>query len=150
LARLSARARKRLAIEICDFSLGTPPARVMELMAPLKRLCASVIARLPVETTGMAALREAGVTAVCCDVTQCAAPPLTLASRLGQFQRAAASAGLPAFARGVSSLDQLDAAIDAGLALIDGDAVAEDVSAPTASTRLERVDIYRRMQLAGG
>jgi hypothetical protein len=98
----------------------------------------------------MAALREAGVTAVCCDVTQCAAPPLTLASRLGQFQRAAASAGLPAFARGVSSLDQLDAAIDAGLALIDGDAVAEDVSATTAPTRLERVDIYRRMQLAGG
>jgi hypothetical protein len=47
-------------------------------------------------------------------------------------------------------LDQLDAAIDAGFALIDGDAVAGDVSAPTASTRLERVDIYRRMQLAGG
>jgi hypothetical protein len=145
LSALPEAARKYLIVEIIDLPDGVPQSRLFDLAAPLRQVCRSVIGRMSLAATDMSALHGARIAAAGCDVSSFTASGLSLMHCLGRFQRLAEKAGLTSYVRGVGAPSIVMAALGAGFAFMDGDAIAKRLAEPQSILSLDLIDIYREL-----
>jgi hypothetical protein len=142
---LDDRGRKLLRIEI----EGVPPARLIEIVAPLRPHCCAIMLQLPLETTDFSNVRGCGALAIGCDITGHRGPEFMLMQAMNRVARAIADkTGLPSYLHGANSLSMVTAALGAGFAYIDGDAVAKLIDHPRGLVDFRLADLYR--PLTGG
>jgi len=141
---LDDRARKLLLIEIQSVPQGVPPARLIEIVAPLRPHCRAIMLQLPLETTDFTNVRGCGALAIGCDITDHRGPEFMLMQAMNRFARSIADkAGLPSYLHGANSLSMVTAALGAGFAYIDGDAVAKLIDHPRGLVDFRLADLYR-------
>jgi hypothetical protein len=137
---LDDRGRKLLRIEI----EGVPPARLIEIVAPLRPHCRAIMLQLPLETTDFSNVRGCGALAIGCDISGHRGTEFMLMQAMDRFARAIADkAGLPSYLNGANSLSMVTAALGAGFAYIDGDAVAKLIDHPRGLVDFRLADLYR-------
>ena len=142
--QLDDRGRKLLLIEIEGVPQGVPPARLIEIVAPLRPHCRAIMLQLPLETTDFSNVRGCGALAIGCDITAHPGSEFMLMQQMNRFARAAADkVGVPSYLHGANSLSMVTAALGAGFAYIDGDAVAELIDHPRGLVDFRLADLYR-------
>ncbi|HKW55666.1 MAG TPA: hypothetical protein VJO12_18405, partial [Stellaceae bacterium] len=128
---LDDRGRKLLLVEIHGVPQGVPQARLVELLAPLRPQCRAIMLNLPIEIADFSNLKGCGALAIGCDITGHPGPEFMMMQQMNRFARAVADkTGLPSYLRGANSLSMVTAALGAGFAYIDGDAVAKLIDHP--------------------
>jgi hypothetical protein len=141
---LDDRGRKLLRIEIEGVPQGVPPARLIEIVAPLRPHCCAIMLQLPLETTDFSNVRGCGALAIGCDITGHRGAEFMLMQAMNRFARAVADKpGLPSDLHGANSLSMVTAALGAGFAYIDGDAVAKLIDHPRGLVDFRLADLYR-------
>jgi hypothetical protein len=141
---LDDRGRKLLLVEIHRVPQGVPQARLAELLAPLRPHCRAVMLHLPLETTDFSNVKGSGALAIGCDITGHAGPEFMMMQQMNRFARAVADkTGLPSYLHGANSLSMVTAALGAGFAYIDGDAVAKLIDHPRGLVDFRLADLYR-------
>jgi hypothetical protein len=141
---LDDRGRKLLLIEIEGVPQGVPPARLIEIVAPLRPHCCAIMLQLPLETTDFSNVRGCGALAIGCDITGHRGPEFMLMQAMNRVARAIADkTGLPSYLHGANSLSMVTAALGAGFAYIDGDAVAKLIDHPRGLVDFRLADLYR-------
>jgi hypothetical protein len=141
---LDDRGRKLLRIEIEGVPQGVPPARLIEIVAPLRPHCCAIMLQLPLETTDFSNVRGCGALAIGCDISGHRGTEFMLMQAMDRFARAIADkAGLPSYLNGANSLSMVTAALGAGFAYIDGDAVAKLIDHPRGLVDFRLADLYR-------
>jgi hypothetical protein len=142
--RLDDRARKLLLIEIQGVPQGVPPARLVEILAPLRAHCRAIMLQLRLDTADFGNVKGCGALAIGCDITGHPGPEFMLMQAMNRFARAIADrAGLPSYLHGANSLSMVTAALGAGFAYIDGDAVAKLIDHPRGLVDFRLADLYR-------
>jgi len=138
------RGRKLLLLEIQGVTQGVPQARLVEILAPLRQHCRAVMLHLPLETLDFGNVKGCGALAIGCDITGLAGPEFMVMQQMNRFARAVADkTGLPSYLHGASSLSLVTAALGAGFAYIDGDAVARLIAHPRGLVDFRLADLYR-------
>jgi hypothetical protein len=141
---LDDRGRKLLLVEVHGVPQGVPQARLVELLAPLRPHCRAIMLQLPLETADFSNVKGCGALAIGCDITGQPGPEFMLMQQLNRFARAAADkTGLPSYLHGANSLSMVTAALGAGFAYIDGDAVAKLIDHPRGLVDFRLADLYR-------
>lgn len=142
--RLDDRGRKLLLIEIQGVPQGVPQTRLVELLAPLRPHCRAIMLQLRLDTVDFGNVKGCGALAVGCDITGHPGPEFMLMQQMNRFARAAEDkTGLPSYVHGASSLSLVTAALGAGFAYIDGDAVAKLIDHPRGLVDFRLADLYR-------
>jgi hypothetical protein len=140
--RLSPEAASLLVIELIGVPDGVPEAHLIEISAPLRAHVRAVIARLRPDITDFSQFAAARVAAVGCDLSEQNGSELALMQQMARFSRVAAKTGVATYLRGISSLSLAAAALGAGFAHIDGDAVALMVDQPHGVVQFSLLDLY--------
>ena len=141
---LDDRGRKLLLLEVEGLPQGVPQARLVEILAPLRPHCRAIMLHLPLDTLDFSNVKGCGALAIGCDITAHAGPEFMLMQQLNRFARATADkTGLPSYLHGASSLSLVTAALGAGFAYIDGDAVAKLIDHPRGLVDFHVADLYR-------
>lgn len=140
--RLGPEAAPLLVIELVKVPGGAPESRLIEISAPLRAHVRAVIARLNPEITDFGPFAAARVAAVGCDLDGQSGSELALMQQTARFSRAAAKAGIATYLRGIGSLSLTAAALGAGFAHVDGDAVALMVDQPNGVVPFNLLDLY--------
>jgi hypothetical protein len=136
-------AAKFLVIELLGVPSGVPHARLIELLAPLRRRCRAFVARVAIEIADLTAFKGTGVHAVGCDLGETSASELMLMQLMARFQRVAERAELATFIRGLRSHSLAAAALGAGFRYLEGDGIAKAVARPDAVREFRLFDVYR-------
>jgi hypothetical protein len=138
------RGRKLLLLEIQGVTQGVPQARLVEILAPLRQHCRAIMLHLPLETLDFSNVKGCGALAIGCDITGHTGPEFMVMQQMNRFARAVADkTGLPSYLHGASSLSLVTAALGAGFAYIDGDAVAKLIAHPRGLVDFRLADLYR-------
>ncbi|HEY1503425.1 MAG TPA: hypothetical protein VGF92_03945 [Stellaceae bacterium] len=140
--RLSSEAAPLLVIELVGVPAGVPEARLHEISSPLRAHARAVIARLRPDITDFSQFLSARVAAVGCDLGEQNGSELALMQQMARFSRAAAKTGVATYLRGISSLSLAAAALGAGFAHLDGDAIAPMVDQPHGVVQFGLADLY--------
>ena len=140
--RLSSEAASLLVIELVGIPGGVPESRLIEISAPLRAHVRAVIARLGPDITDFRPFAAAHIAAVGCDLDGQGGSELALMQQMARFSRHAAKAGVATYLRGVGSLSLTAAALGAGFAHVDGDAVAAMVDQPNGVVPFNLLDLY--------
>ena len=77
-----------------------------------------------------------------CDLSEQNGSEMALMQQMARFSRGAAKAGVATYLRGISSLSLAAAALGAGFAHVDGDAVALVVDQPHGVVQFSLLDLY--------
>lgn len=141
-AKLSAEAASLLVIELVSVPDGVLQARLIEISSPLRAHARAVIARLRPDTTEFAAFAGSRIAAVGCDLIRQSGSEMVLMQQMARFSRGAAKAGLATYLRGIRSLSLTAAALGAGFAHVDGDAIAAPVDLPRGIVEFSLLDLY--------
>jgi hypothetical protein len=142
--RLDDRGRKLLLIEIQGVPQGVPPARLVELLAPLRPHCRAIMLQLRLDTVDFSNVKGCGALAIGCDMTGHPGPEFMMMQQMNRFARAIADkVGTPSYLHGAGSLSLVTAALGAGFAYIDGDAVAKLIDHPRGLVDFRLADLYR-------
>jgi hypothetical protein len=129
--RMSESERKLLVIEIDGVPAGAPQARLLDMIAPLRRNCRAVILRLRIEALDFANLKGCGAKAVSVDIGEHAGTEVTIIPQMNRFARLAREkGGLESCVLGADTTSLATAALGAGFDYIGGDAVAKPVDHP--------------------
>jgi hypothetical protein len=102
-----------------------------------------VVARLRPETTDFMQHAAARIAAVGCDLSEQTGSELALMQQMARFSKGAAKAGVATYLRGINSLSLAAAALGAGFAHVDGDAVAIVVDQPRGIVEFSLLDLYK-------
>lgn len=140
--RLSPEAASLLVIELVDVPDGVPQARLVEISSPLRARARAVIARVRPDATDFAAFAGSRIAAVGCDLSRQGGSELALMQQMARFTRGAAKVGLATYLRGIRSLSLTTAALGAGFAHVDGDAIAPPVDLPRGIVEFSLFDLY--------
>ena len=140
--RLSPDAASLLVIELVGVPDGVAEARLLESCEPLRAHARAVIMRLRPDFTDFSPFAAAHVAAVGCDLSGQSGPELALMQQMARFSRGAAKAGVATYLRGIASVSLTAAALGAGFAHVDGDAVASMVDQPNGSVRFSLLDLF--------
>jgi len=140
--RLSPEAASLLVVELVGVPSGVPEALLLEISSPLRAHARAVIARLGPDITDFGQFAAARIAAVGCDLAEQNASELALMQHMARFSRGAAKAGIATYLRGISTLSLAAAALGAGFAHLDGDAVALAVDQPHGVVQFSLVDLY--------
>jgi hypothetical protein len=119
-----------------------PEARLLEITSPLRAHARAVIARLRPDITDFSQFAAARIAAVSCDLSEQNGSELALMQQMARFGRGAAKTGVATYLRGIGSLSLATAALGAGFAHIDGDAVAPMVDQPHGVVQFSLFDLY--------
>ncbi len=141
-SRLTAEQAKLLVIELVSVPDGVLQARLLEIVTPLRANARAVIARLRPDTAEFAQFTGARIAAVGCDISRQSGPELALMQQIARFSRGAAKAGVATYLRGIPSLSLVTAALGAGFAHVDGDAIAAAVDVPRGIVEFNLFDLY--------
>lgn len=141
-AKLSAEAASLLVIELVSVPDGVPQARLIEISSPLRAHARAVIARLRPDTTEFASFAGSRIAAVGCDIIRQSGSEMVLMQQMARFSRGATKAGLATYLRGIGSLSLTAAALGAGFAHVDGDAIAAPVDLPRGILEFSLFDLY--------
>jgi hypothetical protein len=140
--RLSPEAASLLVIELVGVPGGVPERQLIEICEPLRAHARAVIVRLCPDVTDFGPFAAARIAAVGCDLSDQTRSELALMQQMARFSRGAAQAGIATYLRGVSSLSLTAAALGAGFAHVDGDAVALMVDQPHGVVQFSLLDLY--------
>jgi hypothetical protein len=140
--KLAADAASLLVIELVDVPDGVPQARLLEISSPLRAHARAVIARLRPDTTEFGQFAGSRIAAVGCDLGRASGSELAFMQQLSRFSRGATKAGVATYLRGVRSLSLAAAALGAGFAHLDGDAIALPVDQPQGIVEFSLIDLY--------
>jgi hypothetical protein len=141
-ARLTTDAAALLVIELVSVPDGVPQARLLEITSPLRAHARAVIARLRPDTAEFGQFAGSRLAAVGCDLTRQTGSELALMQQMARFSRGAAKAGIATYLRGIRSLSLATAALGAGFAHVDGDAIAAPVDLPRGIVEFSLFDLY--------
>lgn len=142
LSRLSADAAALLVIELVAVPEGVPQARLLEISSPLRAHARAVIARLAPETADFAQFAGSRIAAVGCDISCQSGSELALMQQMARFSRGAAKAGIATYLRGIRTVSLATAALGAGFAHVDGDAIAAAIPLPRGIVQFSLFDLY--------
>ncbi|HEY3918674.1 MAG TPA: hypothetical protein VGL83_12825 [Stellaceae bacterium] len=140
--KLASDAASLLVIELVNVPDGVPQARLLEITSPLRAHARAVIARLRPETAEFGQFAGSRISAVGCDLSRHTGSETTMMQQMARFGRGAAKAGMATYLRGVRSLSLTTAALGAGFAHIDGDAIAANVDQPRGIVEFSLFDLY--------
>jgi hypothetical protein len=140
--QLSPEAASLLVIELVSVPSGVPEPRLLEISAPLRAHARAVIARLRPDITDFSQFAAARIAAVGCDLSEQNGSEAALMQQMARFSRGAAKAGIATYLRGIGSLSLAAAALGAGFAHVDGDAVALTVDQPHGVVQFSLLDLY--------
>jgi hypothetical protein len=140
--RLSPEAASLLVIELVNVPDGVPEARLIEISSPLRAHARAVIARLRPDVSEFSQFAAARIAAAGCDLSEQGSSELALMQQMARFSKGAAKAGVATYLRGISSLSLAAAALGAGFAHVDGDAVAVMVDQPRGVVEFSLLDLY--------
>lgn len=140
--RLSSEAASLLVVELVSVPAGVPESRLIEISAPLRAHARAVIARLRPDVADFSQFAAAHIAAVGCDLSEQNSSEMALMQQMARFSRGAAKAGVATYLRGISSLSLAAAALGAGFAHVDGDAVAVMVDQPRGVVQFSLLDLY--------
>lgn len=140
--RLTAESGKLLVIELTSVPIGVPQSRLVDLIVPLRQFCRGVMLRMPLETPDFTQVKGSGAAAIGCNVTSHPGPEVMLMQQMNRFNRTAEKAEVPTYMHGAQSLSQVTAAVGAGFAYIDGDAVAKLIDHPRRVADFRLTDLY--------
>jgi hypothetical protein len=140
--KLAADAASLLVIELVSVPDGVPQARLLEISSPLRAQARAVIARLRPDTTEFGQFAGSRIAAVGCDLGRASGSELAFMQQLSRFSRGATKAGVATYLRGVRSLSLATAALGAGFAHLDGDAIALPVDQPQGIVEFSLIDLY--------
>jgi hypothetical protein len=140
--RLSPEAASLLVIELVSVPDGVPEARLIEISSPLRAQARALIARLRPDTADFSQFAAARIAAAGCDLSEQGGSELALMQQMARFSKGAAKAGVATYLRGISSLSLAAAALGAGFAHVDGDAVAALVDQPRGVVEFSLLDLY--------
>jgi hypothetical protein len=140
--QLTADAAALLVIELVSVPDGVPQARLLEITSPLRAHARAVIARLRPDTAEFAQFAGSRIAAVGCDLIRQTGSELALMQQMARFSRGAAKAGIATYLRGIRSLSLATAALGAGFAHVDGDAIAAPVDLPRGIVEFSLFDLY--------
>ena len=140
--RLSPEAASLLVIELVNIPGGVPEPRLIEISAPLRAHVRAVIARLRADISDFSPFAAARIAAVGCDLDGQSGSELALMQQMARFSRNATKAGVATYLRGIGSLSLTAAALGAGFAHVDGDAVAAMVDQPNGIVPFNLLDLY--------
>jgi hypothetical protein len=144
--RISDATRKLFLIEIEGTPLGVPQPRLLEIVAPLRPHCRSILLRLPPETIDFTNVKGTGVTAAGCDITYHPGPEFLLMQHMNRFARTASEkASLSTYVLGAHSMSLVAAALGAGFQCIGGDTIAKPVNHPRGLVEFSLADLYSRV-----
>lgn len=140
--RLSSEAASLLVVELVSVPDGVPASRLMEISSPLRAHARAVIARLRPDVTDFSQFAAARIAAAGCDLGNQGGSEMALMQQMARFSRGAVKAGVATYLRGISSLSLAAAALGAGFAHVDGDAVAVLVDQPRGVVQFSLLDLY--------
>jgi hypothetical protein len=140
--RLSPEAASLLVIELVSVPDGVPEARLIEISSPLRAQARALIARLRPDTADFSQFAAARIAAAGCDLSEQGGSEVALMQQMARFSKGAAKAGVATYLRGISSLSLAAAALGAGFAHVDGDAVAALVDQPRGVVEFSLLDLY--------
>jgi len=140
--RLSPEAASLLVLELVGAHESVPELELVEICGPLRAHARGVIARLRPDSTDFGPFAAAHVAAVGCDLDGQSGSELALMQQMARFSRRAAKAGVATYLRGIGSLSLTAAALGAGFAHVDGDAVAAMVDQPNGAVPFNLLDLY--------
>jgi hypothetical protein len=140
--KVAADAAALLVIELVSVPDGVPQARLLEISSPLRAQARAVIARLRPDTTEFGQFAGSRIAAVGCDLGRASGSELAFMQQLSRFSRGATKAGVATYLRGVRSLSLATAALGAGFAHLDGDAIALPVDQPQGIVEFSLIDLY--------
>ena len=140
--RLSPEAASLLVIELVGVPGAVPEPRLLEICAPLRAHARAVIVRLRPDIADFSPFAAVHVAAAGCDLSGRSDSELALMQQMARFSRGAAKAGVATYLRGISSLSLAAAALGAGFAHVDGDAVALMVDQPNGAVQFSLFDLY--------
>ena len=101
-----------------------------------------MIARLRPDIADFGQFAAARVAAVGCDLAEQNGSELALMQQMARFSRGAAKAGIATYLRSISTLSLAAAALGAGFAHLDGDAVAPMADQPHGMVQFSLQDLY--------
>lgn len=142
LSRLSADSAALLVVELVAVPEGVPQARLLEISSPLRAHARAVIARLAPETADFAQFAGSRIAAVGCNISRQSGSELALMQQMARFSRGAAKAGIATYLRGVHTVSLATAALGAGFAHVDGDAIAAAIALPRGIVQFSLFDLY--------
>lgn len=142
LSRLSGEAAALLVVELVAVPDGVPQARLLEISSPLRAHARAVIARLGPETADFAQFAGSRIAAVGCNISRQSGSELALMQQMARFSRGAAKAGIATYLRGIRTVSLATAALGAGFAHIDGDAIAAAITLPRGIVQFSLFDLY--------
>jgi hypothetical protein len=142
LSRLSGDAAALLVVELVAVPDGVPQARLLEISSPLRAHARAVIARLAPETADFAQFAGSRIAAVGCNIDRQSGSELGLMQQMARFSRGAAKAGIATYLRGIRTVSVATAALGAGFAHVDGDAIAAPVARPRGIVQFSLFDLY--------
>lgn len=140
--RLSPEAASLLVIELVSVPDGVPEARLIEITSPLRAQARAVIALLRPDIADFGQFAAARIAAAGCDLSEQGGTELAAMQQMARFSKGAAKAGVATYLRGISSLSLAAAALGAGFAHVDGDAVAVMVDQPRGVVEFSLLDLY--------
>jgi len=140
--RLSPEAASLLVIELVSVPNGVPEARLIEITSPLRAHARAAIARLRADVTDFSQFAAARIAAAGCDLGEQSGSEMALMQQMARFSKGAAKSGVATYLRGVGSLSLAAAALGAGFAHLDGDAVAAMVEQPRGVLQFSLLDLY--------
>ncbi|HLI22806.1 MAG TPA: hypothetical protein VKV32_16915 [Stellaceae bacterium] len=142
LARLGSDAAALLVVELIAVPDGVPQARLLEIASPLRAQARAVIARLRPDTVEFSQFAGSRIAAVGYDLSRQTGAELAVMQQMARFSRGAAKAGIATYVRGVRSVSLATAALGAGFAHLDGDAIAAPVDQPRGIVEFSLLDLY--------
>jgi hypothetical protein len=140
--RLSPQAASLLVVELVNVPAGVAELQLLDISSPLRAHARAVIARLPPDITDVGRFAAVRIAAVGWDLAEQSASEVALMQQMARFSRGAAKAGIATYLRGIGSLSLAAAALGAGFAHLDGDAVALTVDQPHGVVQFSLLDLY--------
>jgi hypothetical protein len=141
--RMSESERKLLMIEIDGVPAGVPQARLLDMIAPLRRNCRAVMLRLRIEGGDFASLKGCGAKAINVDIGEYAGTEAAIIPQMNRFARLAREkGGLESCVLGADTTSLATAALGAGFDYISGDAVAKPVDHPRGLVDFSSANLF--------
>lgn len=146
LGGVSDAMRKLLLVEIDGVPEGVQKSLLAEIMLRLRGHCRAMMLTVPLETGDFNNLVGSGAFAIATDLSAHVGEELAVTQWMNHFAEGAKRAGIPTCALGLGSLSRVAAAVGAGFAYVEGDAVAKPVDQPLGVVKFSLGDVYRPLQ----
>ncbi len=135
-------AHQYLVFEIVGVPSEADRRGLQAMLAFLQPYSRALIARLPLECTDFPLFDETGVIAAGVDIGEVEGTEARIIAKMDVFAACAAQAGLRSYIHGLTKLSLTTAAVCAGFAYIDGDAVTSVIDSPRGVYPLDRKQLY--------